>query len=91
MASRVTRSWEQLILSSRTLTTAVVLAGLLLAQTSAAALPELLYVTEGNRLRRYDLDTLERGPLLEEIVVLDEVDRMLDQLRAALPRPAGGS
>lgn len=39
------------------------------AQVAAAALPELLYVSEGNRLRRYDIDTLDRGPLLEEIVV----------------------
>jgi sugar lactone lactonase YvrE len=47
----------------------VAFAGLVMMQSAAAALPELLYVTEGNRLRRYDLDTIERGPLLEEIVI----------------------
>jgi DNA-binding beta-propeller fold protein YncE len=42
---------------------------LLLSLGAAAAEPrELLYVSEGNRLRRYDPDTIDRGPLLSEIV-----------------------
>jgi hypothetical protein len=42
--------------------------GVAAAAPAGAGLPELLYVSEGNRLRRYDIDTLDRGPLLEEIV-----------------------
>lgn len=39
------------------------------AGSAWAALPELLYVSEGNRLRAYDIDTLDRAPLLEQIVI----------------------
>ena len=39
-----------------------------ISAAAGAALPELLYVSEGNRLRRLDIDTIDRGPLLEEIV-----------------------
>ena len=45
-----------------------VLGALLLATATTAAAQELLYVAEGNRLRRYDPDTIDRGPLLSEIV-----------------------
>jgi hypothetical protein len=31
--------------------------------------PELLYGAEGNRLHRYDLDTIDNGPLLEDILI----------------------
>ncbi len=43
--------------------------GLGIAGAANAALPELLYVSEGNRLRRLDVDTFDRGPVLEEIVI----------------------
>ena len=36
--------------------------------TPAAERAELLYVSEGNRLRRYDLDTIDRGPLLSDVL-----------------------
>ena len=39
-------------------------ASLLFAHAAGAALPELLYVTEGNRLLRFDIDTFDRRPLL---------------------------
>lgn len=42
---------------------------LLAGDAGAKPLPELLYVAEGNRLRRYDPDTIDRGPLLSEIVI----------------------
>jgi hypothetical protein len=46
---------------------ALLLAALLLAHPAPAG--ELLYASEGNRLRRYDLDSFEgAGPVLEEIV-----------------------
>ncbi len=46
-------------------------AALALATMAAAATEsgELLYSTEGNRLRRYDLDTLDAPPLVEDILV----------------------
>lgn len=51
------------------------LIGLVFLQAGvAAAAPELLYVSEGNRLRRLDIDTFDRGPVLEEIVV-ENADR----------------
>jgi|GEM_PF-6619038 len=31
--------------------------------------PQLLYSNEGNRLRRYDLDTVRTGPLVEDILI----------------------
>jgi outer membrane protein assembly factor BamB len=52
---------------------AALLAGL--ALSTAAALPagaesgQLLYGTEGNRLRRYDIDTIGSGALAEDILV----------------------
>lgn len=30
---------------------------------------ELLYVTEGNRMRRFDIDSMDNGPLLEDVFV----------------------
>ncbi len=41
----------------------------LLSAAPAFAAPRLLYTTEGNRLRRYDLDTVETGGLREDILV----------------------
>lgn len=51
---------------------------LVLASSDAQAAPrsELLYVSEGNRLRRYDPDTIDRGPLLSDILFQNaETDR----------------
>ncbi|MGI9590009.1 MAG: hypothetical protein ACR2P8_01470 [Myxococcota bacterium] len=42
--------------------------GLFATEALAGTPPELLYVAEGNRLRRYDPDTIDRGLLLSEIV-----------------------
>src|SRR4029453_13847020 len=46
-------------------------AAFLSCATAAAAADsgELLYSTEGNRLRRYDLDTIDQPPLVEDILV----------------------
>ncbi len=48
-----------------------VLAVALTATTAPAAVDsgEVLYSTEGNRLRRYDLDTVRQPPLVEDILV----------------------
>ncbi len=67
---------------------------LLLAHAAQAALPELLYVSEGNRLRRYDIDTLDRGPLLVEIVVENAANdpkagRDINGTICLVPGPAG--
>jgi hypothetical protein len=51
------------------------LAAVLLALSTATPVAaithsgELLYSTEGNRLRRYDLDTVDAPPLVEDILV----------------------
>jgi hypothetical protein len=51
-------------------TRALLLAAALLAAANDASSQELLYVSEGNRLRRIDLDTLDGpGPVLEELVI----------------------
>lgn len=39
------------------------------APATAVAGPELLYVSEGNRLRRYDVDTIEAGNPLGEVLI----------------------
>jgi hypothetical protein len=39
------------------------------AEPPPACGPELLYGPEGNRLRRYDLDTVRQGPLVEDILI----------------------
>ncbi|MBW2363181.1 MAG: hypothetical protein JRG84_19975 [Deltaproteobacteria bacterium] len=69
-------------------------ATLLLAAAAEAALPEILYVSEGNRLRRFDIDTLDRGPLLEQIVVSNaagdpERGRDINGAICLVPGPAG--
>src|SRR3990172_2563875 len=39
------------------------------ASASGPEPPELLYSTEGNRLRRFDVDTIDQPPLLEDVLV----------------------
>ena len=46
----------------------ILAAALAAAGPAAGGLPELLYVSEGNNLRRIDLDTLDSGAVLEEMV-----------------------
>src|SRR5512145_1366855 len=48
-------------------------AALLLTALPAGAY-ELLYATEGNRLRRFDPDTLDAGPLAEDVLVDSAAD-----------------
>jgi sugar lactone lactonase YvrE len=52
--------------------TAIGLLALLPAASATAG--ELLYVSEGNRLHRLDLDTIERPPLLREVLVPSSKD-----------------
>jgi len=40
----------------------------------AACGPELLYGSEGNRLRRYDLDTIDQPPLVEDVLIASAGD-----------------
>ena len=45
--------------------------------------PQLLYVTEGNRLRRIDVDTVDRPPLAQDVLVrLDSLGHRLRLLGA---------
>jgi DNA-binding beta-propeller fold protein YncE len=68
-----------------------ILAALLAAAGPAAgALPELLYVSEGNNLRRIDIDTLDSGAVLEEMVFRNASDdpergRDINGMVCALP------
>lgn len=71
-----------------------ILLALCCALPSAAALPELLYVSEGNRLRRYDIDGFDRGEPLEEILIQDaasdpEHGRDINGMLCAVPGNAG--
>ena len=49
--------------------TAAVLLSIGVQAASAADTGQLVYSTEGNRLRRYDLDTIGSGALAEDILV----------------------
>ena len=66
----------------------------LVATEALATPPELLYVPEGNRLRRYDPDTIDRGLLLAEIVFQNaetdpERGRDLNGMVCAVPGEPG--
>jgi hypothetical protein len=72
----------------------ILAAALAAAAPAAGAPPELLYVSEGNNLRRIDLDALDAGHVLEEVVFRNATDdpehgRDINGMVCALPGDGG--
>ncbi len=69
-------------------------AGAALCLAGAAAAGELLLSTEGNRLRRYDVDSIDARPLAEDVFVESAADsesgRDVNGMICALPDGSGG-
>jgi hypothetical protein len=51
--------------------------------------PQLLYSSEGNRLRRYDLDTVATSPLVEDVLIPSADEGGLDINGQVCPLPDG--